>query len=166
MLARDQAVENVRSLLRLRFRELLRHYGFTPKARRPPRVQTKAKVERKKRYVADNAQAGDPTFDSWGDLNAHLRTWCHGVTNQRFLRKLGESVSDRLARERADLAALPLPRERYNRTIRFDWLAQFIFASIAEVRDLTTEWLWIYNNERPNMALGGITPKMKAAIAA
>ena len=56
--------------------------------------------------------------------------------------------------------------ERYNRTVRYDWLAQFIFASIAEVRDFATDWLWTYNNERPNMALGGITPKMKTAMAA
>ena len=27
-------------------------------------------------------------------------------------------------------------------------------------------WLWTYNNERPNMALGGITPTMKLALAA
>ena len=56
--------------------------------------------------------------------------------------------------------------ERYNRTVRYDWLAQFIFDSIDEVRDFATDWLWTYNNERPNMALGGITPRMKAAIAA
>lgn len=56
--------------------------------------------------------------------------------------------------------------ERYNRTVRYDWLAQFIFDSIAEVPEFATEWLWTYNNERPNMALGGITPKMKTAMAA
>ena len=50
--------------------------------------------------------------------------------------------------------------------MRYDWLAQFIFASIAEVRDFATEWLWTYNNERPNMALGGISRKMKTAMAA
>src|SRR5690554_615268 len=26
-----------------------------------------------------------------------------------------------------------------------------------------TAWLWTYNNERPNMALGGITPRQKLA---
>jgi putative transposase len=56
--------------------------------------------------------------------------------------------------------------ERYNRTVRYDWLAQFIFPSIAEVRDFATERLWTYNSERPNMALGGMTPKMKIAMAA
>ena len=29
-----------------------------------------------------------------------------------------------------------------------------------------TRWLWTYNNERPNMAIGGITPKQKLAMAA
>ncbi len=28
------------------------------------------------------------------------------------------------------------------------------------------EGLWTYNHERPNMALGGITPAMKLAMAA
>lgn len=51
--------------------------------------------------------------------------------------------------------------ERYNRTVRYDWLNQHLFASINDVQDFATSWLWIYNNERPNMALGGITPKQK-----
>ena len=56
--------------------------------------------------------------------------------------------------------------ERYNRTVRYDWLAQTWFDSIAEVQASATRWLWTYNNERPNMALGGITPIMKLARAA
>ncbi|NLO54949.1 MAG: transposase, partial [Gammaproteobacteria bacterium] len=28
------------------------------------------------------------------------------------------------------------------------------------------QWLWHYNNERPNMGLGGMTPKQKLAIVA
>jgi putative transposase len=56
--------------------------------------------------------------------------------------------------------------ERYNRTIRYDWLAQYLFESIAEVQAFATRWLWTYNHERPNMALGGITPKQKLALAA
>ncbi|MFA7431776.1 MAG: IS3 family transposase [Rhodospirillaceae bacterium] len=51
--------------------------------------------------------------------------------------------------------------ERYNRTVRYDWLAQYLFESIEEVQAFATRWLWTYNNERPNMALGGITPKQK-----
>lgn len=51
--------------------------------------------------------------------------------------------------------------ERFNRTVRYDWLAQELFESLEEVQDRATDWLWHYNHERPNMALGGITPKMK-----
>ena len=55
--------------------------------------------------------------------------------------------------------------ERYNRTVRYDWLSQHIFTSIEEVQAGATNWLWTYNNERPNMALGGITPKQKLAMS-
>ena len=56
--------------------------------------------------------------------------------------------------------------ERYNRTVRYDWLAQYIFKSIDQVQKHATQWLWTYNNERPNMAIGGITPIQKLALAA
>jgi putative transposase len=51
--------------------------------------------------------------------------------------------------------------ERYNRTVRHEWLNQYVFRSIREVQDTATQWLWTYNNERPNMGLGGITPAQK-----
>jgi len=56
--------------------------------------------------------------------------------------------------------------ERYNRTVRYDWLNQFLFSSIEEVQEQATCWLWTYNNERPNTAIGGITPKQKLALNA
>jgi putative transposase len=56
--------------------------------------------------------------------------------------------------------------ERYNRTVRYDWLNQHLFDSIEEVQDHATRWLWTYNNERPNMGIGGITPMQKLKIAA
>lgn len=51
--------------------------------------------------------------------------------------------------------------ERYNRTVRYDWLNQNLFESLDDVQGFATRWIWHYNNERPNMALGGITPRMK-----
>ena len=33
-------------------------------------------------------------------------------------------------------------------------------------QEQATEWLWTYNNDRPNMAIGGITPAMKLKMAA
>jgi len=56
--------------------------------------------------------------------------------------------------------------ERYNRTVRYDWLNQYLFESIQEVQEFATKWLWVYNNERPHTAIGGITPKMKLALVA
>lgn len=56
--------------------------------------------------------------------------------------------------------------ERYNRTVRYDWLGHYLFESIAVVQEHATNWMWTYNHERPNMALGGITPKQKLIMAA
>ena len=39
------------------------------------------------------------------------------------------------------------------------------FPTIEEVQLTATQWLWIYNTERPSMALGSITPVMKLAEA-
>lgn len=51
--------------------------------------------------------------------------------------------------------------ERYNRTVRYAWLSQYLFSDIAEVQEYATRWLWSYNHERPHMALGGKTPQQK-----
>ena len=56
--------------------------------------------------------------------------------------------------------------EWYNRTVRYDWLSHYLFGKIEEVQDYATRWLCTYNHERPNMALGGIIPKQKLALAA
>ena len=56
--------------------------------------------------------------------------------------------------------------ERFNRTVRYEWLSQYIWSSLQEVQLFATQWMWKYNHERPNMALGGITPKQRLAMAA
>jgi putative transposase len=56
--------------------------------------------------------------------------------------------------------------ERYNRTVRHEWLDQNIIGSIEEAQDYATKWLWTYNNERPNMGIGGMTPAQKLKLAA
>ncbi|MDF4172913.1 integrase core domain-containing protein, partial [Providencia stuartii] len=48
--------------------------------------------------------------------------------------------------------------ERYNRTVRYEWLGQYLFSSLDELQDYATRWQWFYNHERPNMALNGYTP--------
>ena len=47
---------------------------------------------------------------------------------------------------------------RYNRTVRYHWLGQYLFTSLDELQNYATQWQWFYNNERPNMALHGYTP--------
>ena len=58
--------------------------------------------------------------------------------------------------------------ERYNRTVRHEWLDQYTIESIEEAQNYATQWLWTYNNDRPNMGIGGITPvaKLNQQIAA
>ena len=56
--------------------------------------------------------------------------------------------------------------ERFNRTVRYEWLSQYYWSSIEEVQDFATQWMWSYNHDRPHMALGGFTPKQHLAKAA
>ena len=56
--------------------------------------------------------------------------------------------------------------ERFNRTVRYEWLSQYLWQDIEEVQDFATRWQWQYNHERPNMALDGITPKQRLAMVA
>ena len=56
--------------------------------------------------------------------------------------------------------------ERYNRTVRYDWLAHHLFDSLDEVQNFATSWLWTYNHDRPNTGIGRITPIQKLALAA
>ena len=56
--------------------------------------------------------------------------------------------------------------ERYNRTVRHEWLDPDILESIEEVQQIATEWLWSCNTERPNMGNGGRTPAQKLKMAA
>jgi putative transposase len=55
--------------------------------------------------------------------------------------------------------------ERFNRTVRHEWLDLHVFDSIDQAQQLATCWLWTYNNERPHTAIGGIPPRrlLKAA---
>ena len=55
--------------------------------------------------------------------------------------------------------------ERFNRTARHEWLDMHQFESIAHAQLLATQWLWIYNNERPNTAIGGIPPRQLMTVA-
>ena len=49
--------------------------------------------------------------------------------------------------------------ERFNRTVRHEWLDMHQFESVAQAQLMATQWLWQYNNERPNTAIGGVPPR-------
>lgn len=48
--------------------------------------------------------------------------------------------------------------ERFNRSFRTEVLDMFAFTDLDEVRDQATQWMWIYNRERPHQSLEGRTP--------
>jgi len=48
--------------------------------------------------------------------------------------------------------------ERFNRTVRHEWLEIHLFESIEQAQLLATQWLWTSNNDRPNTAIGGVPP--------
>lgn len=62
--------------------------------------------------------------------------------------------------------------ERFNRTIRYEWLSQHYWESINKVQGFATQWMYKKtagnpfrdNHQLPNMALGGITPKQRLAM--
>ena len=56
--------------------------------------------------------------------------------------------------------------ERFNRTVRYEWLSQYHWTDLEEVQLHATQWMYKYNHDRPHMALGGITPKQRLAMAA
>lgn len=48
--------------------------------------------------------------------------------------------------------------ERFNRTYRHEILDAYVFESLADVRDLTTDFLHNYNTRRPHDSLGRVPP--------
>lgn len=55
--------------------------------------------------------------------------------------------------------------ERFNRTVRHEWLDMHSFNSIEHAQQLATEWLWIYNNVRPHSAINGVPPRQMLRVA-
>ena len=45
-------------------------------------------------------------------------------------------------------------------------LSQYYWDDLAHVQHFATECMWQYNHERPNMGLGGMTPKQRLMAAA
>ena len=52
-----------------------------------------------------------------------------------------------------------------NRTVRHKWFDQYFIETVAAAQVFATEWFWTYNNERPNRAIGTVTPARKLTLA-
>lgn len=48
----------------------------------------------------------------------------------------------------------------------YEWLSQYYRRDLDEVQFFAIQWMYDYNHDRPNMALGGITPKQRLVMAA
>jgi transposase len=82
------------------------HYGFTPRACRVRRSQTKGKVERPFWYVESNLLNGR-SFRTLEHLNEVTAWWLTHVADVRVHRETKQRPIDRYAEERPHLLALP-----------------------------------------------------------
>lgn len=48
--------------------------------------------------------------------------------------------------------------ERFNKTYRNEVLNAYLFTNLEQVREITSDWIRIYNEERPHQSLGRIPP--------
>jgi hypothetical protein len=93
------------------FLRFARHWGFTPRACRPYRAQTKGKVERPVRYLRGNFVYGR-TFLHDADLDEQCERWLARIANVRRHGTTHERPQDRFDREERFLLQ-PLAARRY-----------------------------------------------------
>jgi transposase len=99
-----------------RFLDLGAHYGFTPRACRPYRAQTKGKDERMVGYIKQHFFVRYRSFESWAHLNQLAEQWLAVEADQRVQETVKEIVADRFEREAPHLR--PLPTRRYDTAYR------------------------------------------------
>jgi transposase len=110
VITRDLRLEGGILIHNLEFLRFAAHWGFTPRACRPYRAQTKGKVERPVRYVRGNFVYGR-TFLHDGDLDEQRAHWLERVANVRIHGTTGEPPQVRFDRdERAQLQPLAVRR--------------------------------------------------------
>lgn len=90
-----------------RFADFASHYGFTPRACKPYRAQTKGKDERMVGYIKGHFFVRYRAFESMEHLNALAEHWLREEADQRVHGTLKEVVSERFAREQPTLLSLP-----------------------------------------------------------
>jgi transposase len=111
VITRDLRLEGGALVGNAEFLRFAGHWGFTPRACRPYRAQTKGKVERPVRYVRGNFVYGR-TFVHDADLDHQRHYWLERVANVRVHATTRERPRDRFDREeRLLLQPLALRRD-------------------------------------------------------
>jgi len=98
VITRDLRLEGGALIRNAEFLRFARHWGFTARACRPYRAQTKGKVERPVRYVRSNFVYGR-TFLHDADLDHQRLLWLERVANVRVHGTTHERPRDRFDRE-------------------------------------------------------------------
>jgi transposase len=111
VITRDLRLQGGALVHNLEFLRFAHHWGFTPRACRPYRAQTKGKVERPVRYVRENLVYGR-TFLNDADLAQQCVDWLARVANVRVHGTTHERPCERFDREERALLQ-PLPARRY-----------------------------------------------------
>lgn len=106
-----------------RFLDLAGHYGFTPRACKPYRAQTKGKDERMVGYIQGNFFQRYRSFESFEHLNQLAEKWLAEEADRRVHGTLKEVVAERFEREKPALKELPRVRydTSYYETRRVAW---------------------------------------------
>jgi hypothetical protein len=99
-----------------RFLDLAEHYGFTPRACRPNRAQTKGKDERMVGYIKHHFFVRYRQFESWEHLNQLAEQWLREEADRRVHGTVKEVVAERFAKELPHLR--PLPACRFDTSYR------------------------------------------------
>ena len=111
VITRDLRLEGGALVRNTEFLRFAHHWGFTPRACRPYRAQTKGKVERPVRYVRGNFVYGR-TFLHDADLDHQRQLWLERVANVRIHGTTHERPRVRFDREERFLLQ-PLAGRRY-----------------------------------------------------
>jgi transposase len=98
VITRDLRLEGGALVRNLEFLRFAGHWGFTPRACRPYRAQTKGKVERPVRYLRGNFVYGR-TFVHDADLDQQRQRWLERVANVRVHATTQERPRDRFDRD-------------------------------------------------------------------
>ena len=111
VITRDLRLEGGALVRNVEFLRFAHHWGFTPRACRPYRAQTKGKVERPVRYLRGNFVYGR-TFLHDADLDHQRQLWLDRVANVRVHGTTCERPQVRFDREERFLLQ-PLASRRY-----------------------------------------------------